>query len=73
MQLFLKKVIERFSLTSHTEHPNQIHPRTYLSFSTIFLQNKEDQNISSVFHMVSLSDRNYDYPTLFHDIHHFAE
>ena len=73
VQLFKKKVIERFSLTSHTEHPNQIHPRTYFSFSTIFLENKEDQNISSVFHMVSLSDRNYDYPTLFHEIHHFAE
>ena len=72
MQLFGNKVIERFSLTSHTEH--QINsPSTYLAFNTLFLDNKENQNVSSLFNMASLSDKNCDNPTLFREIHHFAE
>ena len=34
--------------------------------------NKENQNISSLFDMTSLSNRNYDNPALSNEIHHFA-
>ena len=42
VQVFGNKVIERFSLTIRTEHPNLIQPRTYLAFNTLFLENKEN-------------------------------
>ena len=68
VQLFGDKVIERFSLTSRIEHPNQ--------FSHILMQHQtvnKTKTSSLFFNMASFSDRNYDNPTLFHKIHHFPE
>ena len=40
VQLFGNKVIERFSLTNHTEHPDSL--TQLLIYSTLFLDNIEN-------------------------------
>ena len=47
VQLFENKVIEKFLLTSHTEHPNQF-THVLIQHLVPFLDSKENWNISSV-------------------------
>ena len=70
MQLFENNVIERFSLTSLQNI--QISLPTY-AFSTLFLKNIENSNVSSLFNLASLRGRNYNNPKLFHKIHNFVK